>query len=307
MASPHCPLTIERRILQAPHQIDQGRASHLLIRSNCEHRIHRRPSEQTKKKTFNRLTQKHLCRNRMQWWTTVHFSSMRANPFARSTSKQDKKAFKCRLSVISHLGTWNPTSSRITKPSSPKFKTFIIKEKQRTPHKFEVGDVVYVKSSSTRLDQWPLSIVTKVFESSDGVNRSVTLRTLNRGNIVEKSGDQIQKWLKELYSISTDRHCRTFSDDFTIPSQDVASEWARRGGCYTIIIIFYFLSKFPYFTDGHFSATHFSRFADWRPSFLLSLYYHYRRQAATCVLSHVSLRNSCIAGVVCNKTTSCPQ
>ena len=62
-------------------------------------------------------------------------------------------------------------------------------EKQKVPRRFEVGDIVHVKAPSTRLDQWPLGIVTKVFDSSDGISRSAKVRTLNRGNVVEEMKD----------------------------------------------------------------------------------------------------------------------
>ncbi len=62
-------------------------------------------------------------------------------------------------------------------------------EKQKVPRRFEVGDVVHVKAPSTRLDQWPLGVVTHVFDSSDGISRSVKVRTLNRGNVVEEVKD----------------------------------------------------------------------------------------------------------------------
>ncbi|KAH9396298.1 H/ACA snoRNP pseudouridylase subunit [Tyrophagus putrescentiae] len=62
-------------------------------------------------------------------------------------------------------------------------------EKQKVPRRFKVGDIVHVKAPSTRLDQWPLGIVTKVFDSSDGISRSAKVRTLNRGNVVEEMKD----------------------------------------------------------------------------------------------------------------------
>ncbi|KAH9409335.1 hypothetical protein TYRP_010338 [Tyrophagus putrescentiae] len=62
-------------------------------------------------------------------------------------------------------------------------------EKQKVPRTFEVGDVVHVRAPSTRLDQWPLGIVTKVFSNSDGITRAVTVRTLNRGSVVEEVKD----------------------------------------------------------------------------------------------------------------------
>ncbi|XP_017463414.1 PREDICTED: uncharacterized protein LOC108356823 [Rhagoletis zephyria] len=62
-------------------------------------------------------------------------------------------------------------------------------EKQKVPRQFEVGDVVHVKAPSTRLDQWPLGVVTQVFRSSDGISRSVKVRTLSRGNVVEENKD----------------------------------------------------------------------------------------------------------------------
>ncbi|KAH9387691.1 hypothetical protein TYRP_008885 [Tyrophagus putrescentiae] len=62
-------------------------------------------------------------------------------------------------------------------------------EKQTVPRRFEIGDVVHVRSPSSRLDQWPLGIVTHVFTSSDGISRSVKVRTLSRGNVVEETKD----------------------------------------------------------------------------------------------------------------------
>ncbi|KAH9390521.1 hypothetical protein TYRP_022936 [Tyrophagus putrescentiae] len=62
-------------------------------------------------------------------------------------------------------------------------------EKQKIPRRFEVGDVVHVKAPSTRLDQWPLGVVVKVFDGSDGISRSVKVRTLSRGNVVEEMKD----------------------------------------------------------------------------------------------------------------------
>ncbi|KAH9403312.1 hypothetical protein TYRP_015195 [Tyrophagus putrescentiae] len=62
-------------------------------------------------------------------------------------------------------------------------------EKQTVPRRFEIGDVVHARSPSSRLDQWPLGIVTHVFTSSDGISRSVKVRTLSRGNVVEETKD----------------------------------------------------------------------------------------------------------------------
>lgn len=63
------------------------------------------------------------------------------------------------------------------------------KERQTVPRKFEVGDVVHVKKPNTAIDSWPLGIVIKTFANTDGITRSVSVRTLNRGNITEEVKD----------------------------------------------------------------------------------------------------------------------
>lgn len=56
------------------------------------------------------------------------------------------------------------------------------------PRKFKVGDVVHVKKATTP-DTWPLALITEVKTSSDGIIRSVVVRTINNTNVVTEVKD----------------------------------------------------------------------------------------------------------------------
>ena len=73
-----------------------------------------------------------------------------------------------------------------------------------------ISDFAHVRSPSIRLDQWPLGIVTHVFTSSNGISRSVKIRTVSVAATWWKNTADCRPRL-ELSMLAVDVHSLTLS------------------------------------------------------------------------------------------------